>query len=255
MGRNDWQNAGELEDLAQAMAPRQRGRGFRIVGVLLLLGGIALLVGYYIPLYRAHVALSAQYKTLAAESATQRRQLTESIQTLKRISDERDALAASARTEKKQSDAASSQLDRVARELDGNLKKFYGKGRLEKEQPKDPQAGGKAGEMRLTLFAPAVLGVGTAALTDYGKKALCGVASAAKASHLQVKVVAMGVLAQPKGKFSFTVASARAAAVATQLVEACDLAPESLSIEVSQQHDAVERAAQLVLTAGSEPAR
>lgn len=241
MGRNDWQQAVEMDDVAAAMVPRKRGKVLRVLGFLLLLAMAALLLGYYVPLYRAHLALTTQYRNLATQSAEQRRQLTGSIETLKRISEERDALAVQARTHTKQEEGAALQADHLDRDIETGMKKFFGKGRIEKRR--------EGAVMKLSLSAPVVLGIGTAALTDFGKKALCALAVPLKTSSARVRITGFGVLAQPKGKFSFALGAARAANIATQLTETCTLAPEAIEIDVGQTGASVDRAAEIVVTA------
>ena len=240
MGKNDWQRAEALDDLNADFVPQKRGGFFRVVAVLLLLGTAVLATAYYIPLYRAHSALTSEYRKLANEAATQRRQLTESIETLKRISAERDALATQARSQLKQGESARTQNEKLEQGLESALKKFTGKGRIEMRK--------QGGQVILTMAAPATIGLGTADVTEFGKKALCALARPAKTAGSKAVITGMGVVLQPKKEFSFALAATRAASIAKLLSDGCGFPPDKIEIRVAQQTDQPNLAAEIALS-------
>jgi chemotaxis protein MotB len=225
MGKKDWQRALEDDGLTDLPVPARRGagNGWRIVTMLLLVATGAFVGAYYVPLYRAHGTLAESYQKLSTESQTQRKQLTDTITTLKLVSEERDRLATQSRAKKRDDDASKQRAERLEGSLSAALKKYLGKGRVELKRD--------AGQLTLSLAAPAVIGKASADLTDFGKKALCAAVSPLKSNS--AKLLVSGT-SGGKDPFSFALAADRANGVAKQLGEACGLDAAAISTDVAR---------------------
>src|ERR1039457_2050089 len=92
MGSKDWHQMDSNDDLAAIGISPHRGRGWRILSGVLLVGTATFAAAYYLPLYRAHASLSREYRALQSQASAQHKQLTETLGTLKQISSERDKL-------------------------------------------------------------------------------------------------------------------------------------------------------------------
>jgi hypothetical protein len=206
--------------------PIQRGRGWQWASLLLALITGAFAFAYYVPLVRAHSALTEQYKKLAAEAAVQRKQLTDVVVTLKSVSDERDKLVLQSQREHEVQRSKENGIEQLETSVRSTVKKFTGKGRVELLR--------QDSILKATLATPALIGHGTAEVTALGKQALCAFAGAFKTNGAQVVIDGFGVGAPSKEAFSFTLAAGRAAAVAKQLTEGCKLDAKQLEIRVNQ---------------------
>jgi chemotaxis protein MotB len=183
---------------------------------------VAFVFAYYVPLYRAHALLTNQYRKQMDEARAQRKQLTETIDTLKLVVTERDRLAEASRREQKNQDASLQRISKLEENLRAALKKFLGKGKVVLVRQGETIA--------LRFESPAMLGQGTTDLTVFGKQALCAIASSLKTSNARVVVVGGGLTAPPKSEFSFPLAAGRATNVSKHLSEGCGIAVEQLEI-------------------------
>jgi flagellar motor protein MotB len=242
MGKNDWQKALDNDDWTAASAPKRSGRGWRVTSMLLLTAFAAFAVAYYWPLYRAHSALNDHYRRLSKEAATQRQQLTDTVATLKAVAEERDKLAEHAQQDQKDESARKQRIDRLERSIEPTLKPFKGKGlALTREGDK----------IVVSLSSPALIGHGTADVTAFGKRALCAIAQSIKTGSLKVVVIGSGATAQPKGTFSFPLASARAGNAAEQLGEGCGLESSQIAVAIDQSLLPANQGVRLVIEAKS----
>lgn len=226
MGRNDWQRQLDHEELSAVGVSRHRGRGWKVVSSLLLVVIVAFSLAYYVPLYRAHTTLTDQYRKLASESKRQREQLTETIETLKLVSAEREKLAEQSRHEHKDQDVVSQRTSKLEENLRGTLKKFLGKGRVELSR--------QGSVIKATLGTPALLGQGNSDVTVFGKQALCALAGPLKTAGAQVIVLGAATATPPKGEFSFPIAAGRAVNIAKQLIDGCGFDANKLEVRVNQ---------------------
>lgn len=121
MARSDWQHAAD-DDLAALGVPKHRGRAWRVLFVLVLIGTAAFVLAYYLPLYRAHAALSAEFQRLAHEHAQTRADLKLTLASLERVTKERDALQAAASAEQSRTQAGAQRLEQLQWQLDPKLK-------------------------------------------------------------------------------------------------------------------------------------
>ncbi|MGC4068727.1 MAG: hypothetical protein QM784_29580 [Polyangiaceae bacterium] len=224
MGKKDWQRALEEDDLSAVVSTQSRGRGWRVASIVLLLGIATFGAAYYIPLYRAHSTLTDEYKKLSAESQTQRKQLTETIDTLKKVAEERDRLASQTRGVRDSQESAAQQIEKVEGAVGAALKKFTGKGKVEIARTTDA--------IEVTLASPALLGLGTADVTDFGKKTMCALAGALKSKDVQLQIIGNGADPKTKTAVSFPLAAARAANLAKHLNDACGVDAARLHVGV-----------------------
>jgi chemotaxis protein MotB len=224
MAKKNWENLTEADDLAAVGVSRHRGRGWKILSGLLLIGVAAFVVAYYLPLYRAHALLRNEYKTKSAEASTFRQQLVDTVATLKQTTDELSKLQSEANKQQKSIDALATRCEQLERRLQAPLKKFLGKGRLGVERLHD--------KLRLTLPAPAMVAATGGDLTDFGKKALCALGAALKDSNAQVSIQGLGVTPNDKSGTAWEPAATRAGNAAQLLSKTCGLDPSRIEVVV-----------------------
>ncbi len=210
-----------INELAAVSA--NRGRGWRVFAGVLLVGVATFAAAYYLPLYRAHAALTGKYKTLSQEATLQRKQLTETIDTLKQVEDERNQLSALSRKAKESAATVSTQFESLERELRKQLKKYIGPGKLQVERQND--------KLHFKLDSPALVAPTGGALTEAGKSVVCIIGAGAKASNLGVRVHAPADPAA--GKNEWLTPAVRAGNASQLLVTKCGFDSKLLSIGVS----------------------
>jgi hypothetical protein len=223
MGRKDWAQMDSMNEIATISA--NRGRGWRIFSGVLLVGAATFAAAYYLPLYRAHAALTGKYRTLSQEATTQHQQLTETIDTLKQVAGERDQLSALARKKQETASSQSNQLDSLERELQKQLKKYMGPGKLQLERNKD--------KIQFTLGSPALVANTGNNLTEAGKSVVCVIGAAAKSANLGVRVHAPAVSAANKNTTDWLPAALRAGNTVQLLESKCGIEPNSLLLQVT----------------------
>jgi hypothetical protein len=130
MGSKDWHRMDSNDDLAAIGISPHRGRGWRILSGVLLVGTATFAAAYYLPLYRAHASLSREYRALQSQASAQHEQLTETLDTLKQISSERDKLKEIAGKLQATRSALTPQAEGLERDLQTPLKKFVGTGKM-----------------------------------------------------------------------------------------------------------------------------
>lgn len=225
MGKNDWQRLESTDDLAAIGVSPHRGRGWRIVCGILLVGAATFAVAYYLPLYRAHAALSREYLTLSTQSKTQHEQLTETLDTLKQVTTERDHLNETASKQQKAGDTLAPQAESLERSLQSSLKKYLNPSvaRLTRQKEK----------LHLDLASPALVASAGADLTDAGKKTLCLVGNAIKSADVHVIVRGYGAKSLPKKVSAWQIAALRAGNAAQLLSESCGVEASRIQIVVA----------------------
>ena len=204
-----------------------RGRGWRIFSLIVLIGAGTFAAAYYLPLYRAHAALTDNYQRLSGEAKTQRKQLTDSLDTLKQVAAERDQLTIVAQEKQTASHDLVTQLDSLEKELRSQLKKFIGPGKLELERQKE--------SLQFKLPSPALVSPTGGTLTEAGKSILCVVGAAAKATKLSVVVRAAASTEGAKPSSDWLTSSLRAGNAAQLLTGKCGLSSGDLDVRVTPQ--------------------
>jgi chemotaxis protein MotB len=226
MAKKNWETMAETDDISAIGVSPHRGRGWKIFSALLCVGSATFVGAYYLPLYRAHSLLREEYKKSSADAATFRKQLTDTVATLNRTTDDCDKLRSETRKQTKDSDALASRTERIERSLQIPLKKFQGKGKLSVTRQND--------RLRVTLAAPALVAATGGELTDFGKKALCALGGSLKDSDVRVVVQGLGVGPHDKpASNSWQLATTRAGNAAHLLSKNCGLDSSRIEVAVS----------------------
>lgn len=236
MGSKDWQRMDSIDEIATISS--HRGRGWRIFSVVLFVGAATFVAGYYLPLYRAHLALVDKFRGLSREANTQRAQLTETIDTLKQVAIERDGLSASSRKEQEASSARAAQVESIERELRSQLKKFIGPAKLGMEQQK--------GKILFTLASPALVAKTGGTLTDAGKSVLCVIGAGAKSADLGIQVHSALAPGIDTKAAEWLTSALRGGNAAQQLVGKCGVESNRVSVQVTPASPKVDAAGLVV---------
>jgi flagellar motor protein MotB len=223
LARKDWHQLDSTDDLAAVGISPHRGRGWRVLSGILFVGAATFAVAYHLPLYRAHAALSREYLTLSTQANTQHKQLTETLDTLKQISTERDRLNETASKLQKSSDTLAPQAETLERSLQAPLKKYLGPGKAQLSRQKE--------KVQLALANPALVASTGADLTDAGKKTLCLLGGTLKSADVHIVVHGYGSPSLPKKTAVWQIPALRASNAAQLLSESCGL--DASRIEVS----------------------
>lgn len=222
----NWQDDPDLAGLRPRRGSTPWGR--ILVGVLFV-GCGTFALAYYLPLYRAHHALSEDHARLREklESVEQTLQKTESD--LKSVTAKRDELAADAEQEAAKRSKSASDF--------GALKDALATAAERAVKKKAGVVGADANGARLALAVSQVFSSGKVEVSASGAALLCAVAKAAGSRALHVTGVATDaeVPAQLKSKYenAWEYSAAAAAAVAETLHEKCSVPGTKLYAEAS----------------------
>jgi chemotaxis protein MotB len=221
MGKNPWDDDPDLQAFAGRRSSSTRwGRVF--VG-LIVVGGLTFVGAYYLPLFRAHDTLAADYQREIQKARTLEQSLGDTKSELQKALSRKDELEAEKRKRESGAEGASSSLEALKSELSAKLDKAEKKGLAELHV--------EAGALVVSLadavvFAPKKLDVSAS-----GKQLLCDVAKAAATQELRVSAFDDG---QPDPTFSakyptsWQLRSARAASAVDVLEAKCAAKPERL---------------------------
>jgi flagellar motor protein MotB len=161
-----------------------------------------------------------------AEASTFRKQLTDTISTLNRTTDDCDKLRSDVRKQTKDADALASRTERIERSLQIPLKKFQGRGKLSVARQNE--------RLRVTLAAPALVAPTGGDLTEFGKKALCALGGSLKDSDVRIVVQGLGVGPNDKPTTNnWQLATTRAGNAAQLLSKNCGLDSSRIEVAVS----------------------
>lgn len=229
MGKNDWEKLAKADDISDLGVSPHRGRGWKVLSALLLVGSATFVVAYYLPLYRAHQQLREEYRRTSREASTFRKQLTDTVATLSSTTNDCDKLRSDVRKKTEDTDALASVMvsraERLERSLQVPLKKFKGRGKLSVSREKDM--------LRVTLAAPAVVAPTSGDLSPFGKKALCALGGSLKDSDVHVVVQGLGFSSAAKPSSNWQLATARAGNTAQFLTEKCGVDAARIEVAVS----------------------
>lgn len=230
MAKKDWEKLAEADDFSSAVGVSpNRGRGWKVFSGLCVVATAAFVVAYYVPLYRAHSKLRDEYRVATSQASTFRQQLSDAVGTLNQATEERDKLRSEVRQQGKQADDLVQRAERIERSLQPALKKFSGKGKLSVERDKE--------KLRVVLWTPGFASATSADLSDFGKKAVCAVASALKTSSAHVRVLGVGV--EPtKADSPWQLAASRAGSTAQHLGKSCGLSSAQIEATVRAESSA-----------------
>jgi flagellar motor protein MotB len=224
MGRKEWQQMDSNSDLAAIGISAHRGRGWRIFSGFLLVGTATFAAAYYLPLFRAHASLSREYRTLAKQANTQHQQLTDTVETLKKLTTDCDKLKDAVGKQQTTSNKLAVQADSLERSLQAPLKKYLGSGKLQLERRQE--------NLKVTLASPAMLSATGANLTDAGKKALCVLGDALKTADVRIQIQGLGPAPPANSAHNWSIAAARAGTAAQLLTESCGIESKKVQVRV-----------------------
>jgi flagellar motor protein MotB len=222
----NWQDDPDLA----AMRPRRGSTPWgRILMGVMLVGCGTFGLAYYLPLYRAHHALSDDHAKLREKVEGLEQSLQKAESELKTITAKRDELQASAQDAEAKQSAHASDLgpvkDAIASAVDKQVKK------------KAAAVGSDAAGARVALAASALFTTGKTEVSAGGAALLCAVAKAAGSRPLHVTAVATDadVPAPLKTKYdtAWAYTAATAAEVASTLHDKCSVSGAKLYVEAS----------------------
>jgi chemotaxis protein MotB len=206
MARHSWETDA-------AVAPRSgSGRVRRVLIGLLVIGLATFVAAYYVPLLRAHQALTrlSQESTSKAEVLDQKVKKLETD--LAAATGERDKLSQAEKERASTSKDGKDRLAAIESDLNAGLKKYAGKGTV--------TVAATDAFVRVSIRSDLLFPGDKPELNLTGASALCDVARAAGAHRLDV-VLGTQSLVAPVGESAWASASEAAGRVATYLEQRC----------------------------------
>jgi chemotaxis protein MotB len=205
MARHSWET--------DAAAPRSgSGRVRRVLIGLLVIGLATFVAAYYVPLLRAHQALTR----LSQESSSKAEALDQKVKKLETdlaaASTERDRLTQAEKERASSSKDGKERLTAIESDLNGGLKKYAGKGTV--------TVAVADAFVRVSIRADLLFPGDKPELNLTGAAALCDVARAAASHRIDVVLGTQTVIA-PVGESAWATASEAAGRVATYLEQRC----------------------------------
>ena len=216
----------DLDGLGNNFGRPRTGRWKTVLVLLGLIGVATFVLGYYLPLFRAHQALLASHQALSGKAQSASAALKTAQTELSSTKDKRDELE----RERYQAETAKksdlSKLELVKASLATKLDKYASKG----------QAAVTITDGRLFVSFPdsLIFTAQKAEVSPRGKSALCDVAKSTTQNALRVGSVAADASGAAPAlgdefKSVWTYTAARAGSVAQALAEGCGVASSRLS--------------------------
>jgi chemotaxis protein MotB len=211
----------ELEAMGVSTHP---GRGWRILALLVVIGAATFVAAYYLPLYRAHDQLRAEYTKLSQAATSDRRKLADTAKALQSVSSRRDQLEEQRRAVEKERSARSKRLERVARDLEARLSTAIAKKLIRVEL--------REGALSVSLAGRAFFARSGDQLSAGGKKLLCLVARSAGPLRYEIRTLASAGTAPGAGAQT---ALALAVSAAGTLTDSCQVDPDQIVMRTSTE--------------------
>jgi chemotaxis protein MotB len=200
---------------------RSRSGSWKTVLVLLMLIGMGTFVAaYYLPLYRAHAALTAQHRAMSGKAQSAAVALKQAQTDLAAAREKRDELERDRFQRESGKKSELSKLELVKASVTTKLEKYTSKGQAVVELVD--------GRLFVSLPESLVFTAHKAEVTARGKSVLCDVAKSTVQQQLRVNSVAADASAPEEFKSIWAYTSARSASVADTLAEACGIASSRL---------------------------
>jgi chemotaxis protein MotB len=236
--RQDSATAAELRAMGVSTSP---GRGWRILALLVLIGGATFMAAYYLPLYRAHGQLNSEYAKLSKAATSDRQKLADTVKALQSVSSQRDELEKGPRAERARAERMSS----VSRELELKLSAASAKKLI--------QIDSRGGMVNVMLTGSSLFSRNGAELNAAGKSLLCLVSSSpTRGRSLRYEVWAQQSSA--KGAASgLQTAVALAGSAAATLAESCKVDPGAITVRASAEQQTEVPSAPLSLRLEAAP--
>src|SRR5262245_7323875 len=118
----------ELDGLANNFGRPRSGRWKTVLVLLCLIGAATFVLAYYLPLYRAHEALTAQHRALSGKAQTAASALKATQDELAAVKDKRDELERERRERENAKTSELSKLELLKSSLTTKLEKYAGRG-------------------------------------------------------------------------------------------------------------------------------
>jgi len=214
----------DLDGLGNNFGRSSSGRWKTVLVLLFLIGAATFVLAYYLPLYRAHAALTAQHQALSGKAQANADALKQAQAELSTTKERRDELERERFQQDSAKKSALSKLELVKASLSSKLEKYSSKGQLAVTLTE--------GRLFVSLPDSLLFAANKADVTAKGKAVLCDIAKSTAQNPLRVGSVAgdAGGAAPTLGDdfesiWAFT--AARAASVA-QTLEGCGVASSRL---------------------------
>lgn len=205
-------------------SPNFRGGGSfpwaRTLAGLMVVVTATFVLAYYLPLHRAHEALTERHREAAQKSKDAEAKVTQLSSELEAVKRKRDELEAAAARSEGQSKSASERVDSVKSALTDKLQKLVKKG--------DAAVGAEGTRVVAAIATKALLGGPKNDVTAGGKAILCDVAKAA--GNYPLAVGAVGGATTPKTD-PWTATATQAAKLAQALEEKCQVSAKRLTAQ------------------------
>ncbi len=225
MGNNAFEDP-DVKALRASMRPSASPmRWGRVLTGILVVACASFALAFYVPLQRAHAALTMQFSRLLVQVESANRSLQQARDQAKESLEQKQAL--------EEQVAQAKQLEKSGSEA-GLAVKSALESKLQKPLAKDQAAVGIAdGHAVATLSLAFLLSRGKLELSPDGKAALCGVAAASNKKPIRVLAVAdkksIPPALAPKLRTPLDYSSAVASLVVQALLDKCSVAPAHAS--------------------------
>lgn len=228
MGRARWERIDSIDESA-AFAGKHN-RAWQIFSLVLLVAMATFAGAFYLPLYRAHAALSNEYRVLSKDAATQRGQLEQTLVALKTATSERDSLSHVAEAKVNDQQVDSGKLAGVEQQIRTQNKKLMDAKLLKLEK--------MPGKLRYFMSSPGLVAANGSALTEAGKSAACNIAKAASGAGVVLDVTSSPFPSAKRKTPDWQIAAVAVGTTALTLTDKCQIAPRSANIQPGQHNDA-----------------
>jgi chemotaxis protein MotB len=228
MGKNPWEEPDQdvlaLEASLRAKSPR---RWLRVLVGLVVVGTLTFIGAYYVPLFRAHDALRAEFRALSER----RRVLDESLgnkqRELERVTQEKADLQAQLAERVTEEAQQKEKLEQLRTGISSQLLAYESKGLAASVV--------ESQRLRVTLANDLVFSRHTLTIPSKGTSLLCKIAQASGDASLRVVAVTTtdeprSALLSAKYPSKRELSAARAAAVGNRLEQECDVKGDALEI-------------------------
>lgn len=199
----------------------------RVVAAVSLLGLVGLLLGYYVPLRKAHMLLNEKYRGSHSELSGTADQLKKTTEDVVSLQSERDSLKEAAEKTEQEKKAAEERVAKVNQELEEALSSFL--------KTKTVSIEKRGAESVIRVDDKALFGAKDTTPSRQGVKVVCAVAKAIKALSVKADVEVSGHTTAEKVPVVFRrdypsvwqLSAARAAGTVIEM-QRCGLSGESL---------------------------
>ena len=226
MGKNPWEDPDhEVLALAATMQAKGPKRWLRLGIGLLVIALLTFIAGYYIPLFRAHDALRAEFQQLSERRRLLDEKLKSTELTVKRLETEKSELQSKVDERQTTENARKQHLDQLSASVASMLSPHERKGAAQASADSDRVRVALANHLVFSSNSLTIPGRGTSLLCDIGKRAGDG----------KLRVIATTSEKEPpsallKSKYPSAreLSAARAATVSNRLEQQCDIPTERL---------------------------